>query len=61
MRALVKQKGTLGVFESRKHAGWYTKGIRGGASMRQRINLAESAEEMEAILQDALLLIKGEI
>lgn len=61
IRALVALKGKLGVFESRKHAGWYTKGIRGGSSMRQRINLAESAEEMEAILQDALALIKGEI
>lgn len=61
IRALVALKGNLGVFESRKHAGWYTKGIRGGASMRQRINLAQTAEEMETILQDALLLIKGEI
>ena len=61
IRALVALKGQLGIFESRKHAGWYTKGIRGGASMRQRINLAETAEEMEAILQESLQIIKGEI
>ncbi len=61
MRALVALKGQLGVFESRKHVGWYTKGIRGGASLRQRINLASSAEETEAILQEALLTLKGEI
>ncbi len=61
MRALVKQKGTLGVFESRKHVGWYTKGIRGGSSVREKINRAETSEEMEIILEEALLRIRGEI
>ena len=61
MRALVKRKGTLGVFESRKHVGWYTKGIRGGAAVREKINRAETPEQMEIILDEALLRIKGEL
>lgn len=61
IRALIKEKGQLGVFESRKHAGWYTKGIRGGSAVRERINRAESAEEMEEILNEARLRITGEV
>ena len=61
MRALVKRKGALGVFESRKHVGWYTKGIRGGAAVREKINRAETAEKMEIILKEAMLSVKGEI
>lgn len=59
MRALVDEKGQLGVFESRKHAGWYTKGIRGGSSVREKINRADTAEEIEKILADAISRIKG--
>jgi tRNA-dihydrouridine synthase len=35
--------------EFRKHLGWYTKGIPGGAELRQRLFQIESMEEAEAI------------
>ena len=35
--------------EFRKHLGWYTKGMPGGAELRQRLFQIESMEEAEAI------------
>ena len=35
--------------EFRKHLGWYTKGIQGGAELRQRLFRIESMEEAEEI------------
>lgn len=35
-----------GVREMRKHASWYTKGLRGSAALRRKINSIESAEEL---------------
>jgi len=35
--------------EFRKHLGWYTKGIPGGAELRQRLFQIQSMEEAEAI------------
>ena len=34
------------VREMRKHASWYTKGLRGSAAMRRRINSIENADEL---------------
>lgn len=39
-----------GVLEGRKHMAWYFKGICGGARLRERVNQAQTAEEMESIL-----------
>jgi nifR3 family TIM-barrel protein len=40
--------------EFRKHLGWYTKGLRGGAELRQRLFAIESMTEAEAIFSDYL-------
>lgn len=40
----------VAVREMRKHLAWYTRGMRGAASIRQEINHATTREEMETIL-----------
>lgn len=40
--------------EFRKHLGWYTKGLRGGAELRQQLFTIESMAEIEAIFSDYL-------
>ncbi len=48
---LVRYKGEYrGIQEARKHMAWYIKGLRGGAVLRERINRAVSAEEMEEVI-----------
>jgi tRNA-dihydrouridine synthase B len=48
---MIESKGErAGIAESRKHLGWYMKGIRGAAELRNRINSAESLSELEKIL-----------
>ena len=47
---LLKFKGEyIGIREMRKHAAWYTKGLIGGAELRDKINRAESKEDFLAI------------
>ena len=49
---LIENKGErAGIAESRKHLGWYMKGIRGAAELRNRINTAETLDELTAILE----------
>lgn len=49
---LVQFKGEkVAVWEIRKHAGWYMKGLRGVARFRELINRAKSGEEVLAILK----------
>ena len=40
--------------EFRKHLGWYTKGLPGGAELRQRLFAIESMAEAEAIFSGYL-------
>ena len=48
---MIESKGErAGIAESRKHLGWYMKGIRGAAELRNQINCAETLEELTAIL-----------
>ena len=48
---MIENKGErAGIAESRKHLGWYMKGIRGAAELRNRINTAESLDELTEIL-----------
>ena len=48
---MIETKGErAGVAESRKHLGWYMKGIRGAAELRNSINCAESLQELTEIL-----------
>lgn len=48
----------VGIHEARKHAAWYTKGLRGAANYRARIGLIDSVEELRQI---ALELIEQNI
>ena len=50
--ALCKLKGEYtGIRESRKHAAWYLKGMRGAAASRDKINRSESLEEILQIIE----------
>lgn len=50
---LIDFKGeNIAVREMRKHAAWYTKGLRGGAEFRNNFNRAESVDEFLKILDD---------
>ena len=49
---LLKFKGEyIGIREMRKHAAWYTKGLIGGAELRDKINRVESREDFLKIFQ----------
>lgn len=50
-RDIVARKGeTVGVPECRKHLAWYTKGLRGGASVRGALMQVTTLEEIAAVL-----------
>lgn len=52
LNSMIQSKGErAGIAESRKHLGWYMKGIRGAAELRNRINSAETLDELTEILQ----------
>ena len=42
-----------GVREMRKHISWYTSGLPNSAKLRQSVNLAESFEELERLVEEA--------
>jgi tRNA-dihydrouridine synthase B len=42
------------VLEFRKHLGWYTRGLHGSSTLRQRLFQTESIGEAEAIFLDYL-------
>ena len=44
----------LGIREMRKHVGWYTKGMKGSAKLRDEINRVESYEELEELLYEKI-------
>ncbi len=49
---LIDLKGeNTGIREMRKHAAWYTKGMRGGAELRNSFNRAETAEDFIEITE----------
>lgn len=51
---LVGYKGEyVGIREMRKHAAWYTRGLKGSAELRERFNRAASKDEFVNILRDA--------
>ncbi|MCL6634832.1 MAG: tRNA dihydrouridine synthase DusB [Peptococcaceae bacterium] len=52
---LVEIKGErVAVWEMRKHAAWYMKGLRGAARLRERVNRAQAGEEIREILLSVL-------
>lgn len=46
---------TIRIEEMRKHISWYTKGMYGSAEIRQRVNKAKTAHEMEELLKGILV------
>ena len=63
LRRAVEYKGERAYVEMRKHMAWYIRGIRGGAQLRARVNLAPSADAMARLLRefrDALAADPGE-
>lgn len=57
MRVMIKHIETLcqykgdyvGMREARKHAGWYTKGLRGAANYRRELGTLENMEQLKEI------------
>ena len=57
MRVMLKHIETLceykgdyvGMREARKHAEWYTKGLRGAAKYRQELGTIETLEQLQEI------------
>ena len=45
----------IGIREMRKHVAWYTKGMKGSAKLRDAINQVEYYEELEALLDKAIV------
>jgi len=51
---LVQYKGeAVAVKEMRKHALWYTKGVRGAARLRQRMSQIQSVEAFAGLMEEA--------
>ena len=51
-RMQIEYKGTYtGIREMRKHISWYTAGFSGSAKLRGAINLVETYEELEQLLE----------
>ena len=44
----------IGSREMRKHATWYTKGMPGGANLREKFNRAESREDFRVIVEEMI-------
>lgn len=61
MRLIVSFKGErIGMREARKHAGWYLKGMRGAARLRERTGRISTLSDAEALAEDALRLSQEE-
>ncbi len=58
-RMLIEYKGEyIGVREMRKHISWYMKGIKGAAELREKVNRANSYNEIEQLIQKICIDIK---
>lgn len=44
----------VAVWEMRKHAAWYMKGLRGAARLREKVNRAQTIAEMREAISQAL-------
>ena len=52
-RLMVEYKGSFtGIREMRKHVAWYTKGLHGSASLRDKVNKVETYGELEKVLRN---------
>ena len=48
----------IGMFEIRKHALWYTKGLKGSAKLRNEFSNVSSFKELSLLAEKAILLTK---
>lgn len=44
----------IGMREARKHSGWYIKGVRGAAALRQEIGALETMEQLRAVARKVI-------
>ncbi|MDB9311979.1 tRNA dihydrouridine synthase DusB [Spirulina sp. CS-785/01] len=54
LRGLWEYKGKRGLYQSRKHMAWYTKGFKGAKELRDRLSRLESVEEGCRLLDEAI-------
>lgn len=58
-KMLAEFKGELmGMREMRKHVAWYTAGYKNSASIRRKVNIVETYEQLEELCKEALGCIK---
>lgn len=50
----------IGMREARKHAGWYIKGMRGAAAMRQSIGSLETIDQLKALAEKVIIAANSE-
>ena len=61
IRKICEYKGEhIGINESRKHAVWYTKGIRNSSAFRLRLSLVKSMDELETLANEIILASSNE-
>ncbi len=59
IKKLCEYKGDyVGMREARKHSGWYIKGIRGAAALRQEIGALENMDQLKAIAEKVIAAAK---
>lgn len=52
LEMICKEKGeTIGILEMRKHLAWYSHGMRGSPTFRNKCNLAEGFDEMKELIK----------
>lgn len=44
----------VGMREARKHSGWYIKGVRGAAALRQEIGALENMDQLKTVAQKVI-------
>ncbi len=49
----------IGMREARKHAGWYIKGMRGAAAMRQSIGSLETIDQLKELAEKVIYISSG--
>ena len=58
---LIQYKGDyIGAREMRKHATWYTKGMKGGGNLRDAFNRAETREDFQEIVERMVKFKRGD-
>lgn len=51
LELMIEDKGRSALWEMRKHAAWYSKGIAGAARLRERVNRTKTLDELKDVLR----------